>query len=173
MHRPPRASTKWRAEGFTAVELGAKVGVSARTVLFYTAQHLLPAPQFRAAATRYSREHLVRLAAVRYLQRERRASLADIRRQLEPLSAAELEQLASAFLPELRGATSALTLTTAPILATVPQSPNAVTASDAWQRWVVVPGLEVHLHTAASDEVRALAGRLVLSARDGLEQRST
>lgn len=53
--RRPRKRAKLRLPGFTAAELGAKVGVSARTVRYYTAQHVLPAPQFRgSAASRYA-----------------------------------------------------------------------------------------------------------------------
>ena len=139
-------------EGFTAAELGAKVGVSARTVRFYTAQHLLPAPQFRGAATRYLHEHLLHLAAIRYLQRERRVSLAEIRRQMAPLGAAELEQLAAGMLPELRPAPA--------VPQTAPLAP-VLSLGETWQRWLIAPGLEVHLHAAASAEVRVLAERVM------------
>jgi len=151
--RPPRAKAKLRLEGFTAAELGAKVGVSARTVRFYTAQHLLPAPQFRGAATRYLHEHLLHLAAIRYLQRERRVSLAEIRRQMAPLGAAELEQLAAGLLPELRPAAPAVSQA-------APLAP-VLSFGETWQRWLLAPGLEVHLHAAASAEVRVLAERVV------------
>jgi DNA-binding transcriptional MerR regulator len=158
--RPPRAKVKLRLEGFTAAELGAKVGVSARTVRYYTAQHVLPAPQFRGAATRYLREHLVHLAAIRYLQRERRCSLDTIRRQLEPLPAADLERLAAALLPELASPPPA------------PASPAmpALPAPDAWYRITILPGLEIHVHAAASAEVQSLARSIVREARAPREE---
>jgi hypothetical protein len=60
--KAPRKKARFRVEGMIAAELGAKVGVGARTVRFYTAERLLPSPEFRGAATRYGREHLVCLA---------------------------------------------------------------------------------------------------------------
>jgi DNA-binding transcriptional MerR regulator len=155
--RPPRAKAKLRLDGYTAAELGAKVGVSARTIRFYTAQRLLPAPEFRGAATRYLREHLVHLAAIRFLQRERRASLDAIRRQLEPLGAGELEQLAAGLLPELRPPAPAAASQGAQGAHTAP----LLVLGDTWQRWTIAPGLEIHLHAGASAEVRVLAERLV------------
>jgi DNA-binding transcriptional MerR regulator len=151
--KPPSARAKLRLEGFTAAELGAKVGVSARTVRYYTAQHLLPAPQFRGSATRYLREHLVHLAAIRTLQRDRRYSLAAIRRHLASLTAADLEQLASPLLLDL-----------APV---APAAAPAPSVTDTWHRLTILPGLEIHLHTAASAEVQALARSVVQSIRGG------
>jgi DNA-binding transcriptional MerR regulator len=154
---PPKAKAKLRLDGFTAAELGAKVGVSARTVRYYTAQHVLPSPQFRGSATRYLREHLVHLAAIRALQRERRYSLAAIRSHLTPLSAADLERLAATVLPELA----------TPLAPPLPPAP-AQPASDAWHRLTLLPGLEIHLHAAASSEVRTLARSIVASVQGGL-----
>jgi DNA-binding transcriptional MerR regulator len=154
--RPRRARAKLHLEGFTAAELGAKVGVSARTVRYYTAEHVLPPPQFRGSATRYLREHLIHLAAIRYLQREHGLSLAAIRQHLNPLPVPELERLASFILPEL-----------APPPPVPPVSPTpARSASDAWHRLTLVPGLEIHLHAAASAEVKAIAQRIVSGIRE-------
>jgi DNA-binding transcriptional MerR regulator len=158
--KPPKAKPKLRLDGFTATELGAKVGVSARTVRFYTAQHVLPAPQFRGSATRYLREHLVHLAAIRALQRERRYSLAAIRSHLTPLGAADIERLAATVLPELAVPLASPAL---PAPASVPAPP----ASDAWHRLTLLPGLEIHLHAAASSEVRTLARSIVASVQGG------
>ncbi len=153
--RPPRSRAKLRLEGLTAAELGAKVGLSARTVRYYTAQRVLPSPQFRGAATRYLHEHLVHLAAIVAL-RNRRYSLDAIRRQLEPLDGAALAQLAATVLPELARSTP----TVAPATAITP-----AVVHDAWYRVSVLPGFEVNLHTEASAEVRALAIALVAQAR--------
>jgi DNA-binding transcriptional MerR regulator len=158
--RPPKAKPKLRLEGFTAAELGAKVGVSARTIRYYTAQHVLPSPHFRGSATRYLREHLVHLAAVRALQRERRYSLAAIRSQLTPLGAADLERLAATVLPELGAPLASPPL---PEPASLPAAP----ASDAWYRLALLPGLEIHLHAAASSEVRTLARSIVANVQGG------
>jgi DNA-binding transcriptional MerR regulator len=159
---PPKAKPQLRLEGFTAAELGAKVGVSARTVRYYTAQHVLPSPQFRGSATRYLREHLLHLAAIRALQRERRCSLAAIRRELAPLDAAALERLAAKVLPEL--ATPAALAQSQP--PTPP--PSSLPLTDAWHRLTLVPGLELHVHAAASSEVRALARHVMASVQNTL-----
>jgi DNA-binding transcriptional MerR regulator len=155
--RPPRTRAKLVLPGFTAAELGAKVGMTARTVRYYTAQGILPAPQFRGSATRYVREHLIHLAAIRHLQRDRRYSLAAIRQHLAPLSAVELEGLAAVVLPEFAE----------PPAAAPPAVTPAQSASDAWHRLTLVPGLEIHLHAAASSEVRALAQGIVKGVQGG------
>ncbi len=159
--RAPKSKPKLRLEGFTAAELGAKVGVSARTVRYYTAQRVLPSPQFHGSATRYLREHLVHLAAIRALQRERRYSLSAIRSHLAPLGAAELERLAVTVLPELAAPV-------APPAQAAPVAPPAPVASDAWHRLTLLPGLEIHLHAAASGELRALARSIVASVQGGV-----
>jgi DNA-binding transcriptional MerR regulator len=147
-----------RIEGFTAAELGAKVGISARTVRYYSAERVLPAVTFRGTATRYTREHLVRLAAVRYLQKNSRLSLQGIRSRLDSVAEAEVERLAVTFLPEL-----------APKLPVTPAhtAPLPLPIHDAWHRMQVLPGLEIHLHASAGPEARTLAQTLLASATQG------
>ncbi|HEX3773170.1 MAG TPA: MerR family transcriptional regulator [Polyangiaceae bacterium] len=142
--------------GFSAAELGAKVGVSARTVRYYTAQRVLPAAVFRGAATRYLREHLIHLAAIRALQRDQRLSLSAIRKQLESLSIEERERLAGILLPEL-----------APPSSPSAAAPSAPAVNDVWYRLAIVPGLEIHCHAATSPEVQALARAIVERVRAG------
>ena len=153
--RSPRKRRKLQLEGLTARELGAKVGVTARTVRFYTTERLLPSTTFRGTATRYLRPHLVHLAAVRQLQRVTSLSLAGIRKKLDTTPADEIEKLAAAFLPEL-----APPAPPSPAAPSLPQLPL-----DTWYRLTVVPGLEIHCHATASTEVRALARSLADSAR--------
>lgn len=162
--RAPRRKPRFRVEGWTAAELGSKVGVSARTVRFYTAQGVLPSPEFRGAATRYSRQHLVFMAAIRWLQRERRMSLLGIRQYLQSAANEEVERIAGAFLPEL---------VAAPLPATAPEGVPAIAASkpiasDTWHRVSILPGLEVHWHATANAEVQALACKLVSELRSAV-----
>jgi DNA-binding transcriptional MerR regulator len=77
----------------TLAELSALADVPVRTIRYYIAQGLLPAPGREGAATRYPLVALHRLRLVRQLQREH-LPLAEIRRQLEQLSDAEIEALA-------------------------------------------------------------------------------
>jgi DNA-binding transcriptional MerR regulator len=152
----PRKKARFRVEGMTAAELGARVGVSARTVKYYASQGVLPAAVFRGAATRYGHQHLLCLAAIRWLQRERRMSLQAIRLNWSKVSQAELERMAGAFLPEL--ARSAAAATVPP--SAEPSNQATLQVSDTWQRFTVVPGLELHLHSSASAEVQRLAREL-------------
>lgn len=161
--RRTRKRPHFAVEGMTAHELAARVGVNVRTVRFYTAEGVLPAPKFRGAATRYGRMHLLRMAAIRELQRDKRLSLPMIRRHLERADVAELERLAAAFLPEL--AAPAAEAAAAPPPAPAPVAPAV---SDTWQRLTLLPGLELHLHASASAEVRALARRFVEDLGGGL-----
>jgi DNA-binding transcriptional MerR regulator len=145
----------------TAAQLAAKAGVTTRTVRFYTAERVLPAPEFRGAATRYGREHLVCLAAIRWLQRERGMSLPTIRDCLRNATADEMERMAVALLPDLAGNTGT-TVVAAPAAVQAPAaSARPVPINDVWHRLTVLPGLEIHCHSAASAEVQALARRLV------------
>ena len=78
-----------QAEGFTIAELAALAGVTVRTIRYYIAQGLLPSPGSLGPMARYADDHLSRLRLIRRLQR-RHLPLADIRRQLEDLSDADV-----------------------------------------------------------------------------------
>jgi DNA-binding transcriptional MerR regulator len=124
-----RAKARFKQEGMTARQLAAKVGVNVRTVRFYTAERVLPAPEFRGAATRYGWMHLLRMAAIRHLQRDKGLSLPSIRRHLESVDAAELERLAVAFLPEL-GAPAAEAVVAAPTAPVAAAAPPVLSVTD-------------------------------------------
>jgi DNA-binding transcriptional MerR regulator len=79
----------------TLAELSALADVPARTIRFYIAQGLLPAPGREGPATRYPLSALHRLRLIRQLQREH-LPLAEIRKRLGPLSDEEIEALAGA-----------------------------------------------------------------------------
>lgn len=160
--KSPRRKARFRVEGLTAAQLGAKVGVSARTVKHYLAQGVLPATTFRGAATRYGHQHLLCLAAIRWLQREQRLSLQAIRLKWRTFSAEDVVRMASALLPELAVAASPV----APP-AQLAASRKDGSVSDTWQRLTILPGLELHLHSAASDDVQRLARELSERLRSG------
>jgi DNA-binding transcriptional MerR regulator len=159
--KPPRKKARFQIEGMTMAQVAAKVGVTARTVRYWTAERVLPAPEFRGAATRYTRQHLVCLAAIRWLQERRRMSLPAIRLHLNTASPEDVERMAIAFLPELAAAGAMPA-----VAATRAASTEGVTVvTDMWQRLTVLPGLEVHLHSTASTEVKALARGFVERTR--------
>lgn len=76
----------------TAEELAEQAGVPVRTVRYYIAEGLLPAPSGRGRGTVYTEEHLLRLRLIRLLVEQRRP-LAEIRQQLAGLSIDEVRAL--------------------------------------------------------------------------------
>ena len=166
--KPRRARNQSSLVGFTAAELGAKVGITARTVRFYASQRLLPEPQFRGRNTRYVREHLVQLAAIRHLQGGHRLALEAIREQLARLTPVEIERLAVARLPELAPPAPA----PAPAPNTGGERPTEW-LTGKWQRVTVLPGLEVHLQEGAGDVVRDIANQISHAARRSWFERLT
>lgn len=127
-------------------ELAAEAGVSSRTVRYYVQRGLLPAPEFRGRDTTYGPEHLARLRAIKRLQ-EAWLPLDQIQAELERRTEAEIDALALG-----RGE---------PVEA--PPAEEAQPASEPvsrWRRWVIAPGLEIHLSDDADEATRALAHEL-------------
>jgi DNA-binding transcriptional MerR regulator len=92
-------------EGFDLPELSRAAGVTPRTIRYYVAQGLLPAPVSRGPGARYERRHLDRLQLIRRLQREH-LPLAEIRARLEQLDDTAVR--AALRTPERRMESSAL-----------------------------------------------------------------
>jgi DNA-binding transcriptional MerR regulator len=162
-------------EGLTVKELARKVGVTARVVRYYTAEGLLPRPVLRGSATRYGCGHLLRLAAIRALQQQG-MTLARIRAQLARYDLPAIQKEAAQLLPELGPAEPQTRAHTALASQPVPSAPSpeplaahsAANLNDAWHRLTILPGLEVHVHAAASPEVQALARSLVERDNDSM-----
>jgi DNA-binding transcriptional MerR regulator len=137
--------------------LAAKAGTTPRTVRYYVQRGLLPAPEFRGRDTAYRREHLVRLRAIRKLQ-ERYLPLDVIQATLSGRTLAEIERLAEGKdLPH--GASSHASVAGATHDHRVP-APRPVQAR-SWLRFVLAPGLELHLEQGADSSTRALADALL------------
>jgi DNA-binding transcriptional MerR regulator len=85
-------------QSYTIGDLARRADVTPRTVRYYVAQGLLPSPQTLGPASRYGESHLARLQLIRRLQR-RHLPLAEIRRQLEALSDAEVRAALAAAEP--------------------------------------------------------------------------
>ncbi|MFP2962686.1 MerR family transcriptional regulator [Myxococcus sp. 1LA] len=149
----PKTQSEWKL-----AELAEAVGVSPRTVRYYVQRGLLPAPPFRGPDTVYGEEHLVRLKAIRVLQ-ARFLPLDAIQAELQRLSLDELRQLADS------DATPTLPVYAqpAPGPATVApqQAPRRpATGLNRYERWELLPGLELHVSEAADTKTRALAERV-------------
>jgi len=147
----------WKLE-----ELAQQAGVSARTVRYYVQRGLLPAPVFRGRDTVYSDEHLLKLKAIRHLQ-ERFVSLDAIQRQLEHCSRAELCALIAA--PSNANARMPAAETRSYQPHTAPAPPQATASpprvGEHWQRWILAPGLELHLSESADAITRRQAEELL------------
>ncbi len=77
---------------YSLTDLADLVGVTPRTVRYYIAQGLLPAPDKVGPGARYTEGHLDRLRLIRRLQREH-LPLAEIRTRLEPLDDDQVREL--------------------------------------------------------------------------------
>lgn len=136
-------------------ELVRLAGVSPRTVRYYVQRGLLPPPVFRGRDTAYSQEHFIRLHAIRRLQ-ERFLPLDAIQGELDQRSLAELQALADGreeAVPVFR-----------PVSSESRQRPTLPTEDkdgEQWQRWVLVPGLELHLSVQASPATHRFAQDLL------------
>ena len=135
--------------------LARQAGISPRTVRYYVQRGLLPPPVFRGRDTAYSEEHLLRLRAIRRLQ-ERFLPLDAIQRELDQRSLAELQALAEG--QEEVAPVSRLTLSESKLM---PALSSERRDGEQWQRWVVAPGLELHLSAQASPATQRLAHDLL------------
>jgi Ca-activated chloride channel family protein len=134
-------------ETYKLDELAEKAGASPRTVRYYVQRGLLPAPEFRGKDTAYTREHLVRLRAIKKLQ-ERFLPLDAIQTELASRSLEDIERITEG------GA--AVSLRPEPSMVHPYRSPPNIGGS-RWSKWEVAPGLELLLADGAADEVRELA----------------
>jgi DNA-binding transcriptional MerR regulator len=144
--RKPRAR---EAESFRLEELADAVRVPVRTIRYYIQRGLLAAPDFRGAHTIYTREHRLRLDAIRALQ-ERDLPLDEIARRLAAMTPGELAAAA-------RGELAA-----EPARSPVAPERMPPLPVPAARRWVLVlaPGLELHLAEDAPASSHRLAARL-------------
>jgi DNA-binding transcriptional MerR regulator len=141
-------------------ELAAAAGVSPRTVRYYVQRGLLPAPAFRGRDTAYSGEHLLRLRAIKRLQ-ESFLPLDAIQAELEKRSPAELENLvAGGHEPRPPGPVRGPLVFPAappPYRAPLPLPRTG----ERVVRYVLRPGLELHLSEGADAATRALCEKLL------------
>lgn len=79
-------------EGMLISELARRANVSVRTIRFYIAEGLLPAPQSRGRFVTYGEDALLRLQVIRHLK-DAYLPLREIRDRLAHLSTAEVQRL--------------------------------------------------------------------------------
>lgn len=148
-------------------ELADACGVSARTVRYYVQRGLLPAPVFRGRDTAYGEEHRIRLLAIKKLQ-QAYLPLDAIERELERRSFSELREIAEGKRNIER---PARVPSREPSLAEgVPSWPEEVppprvhphprAGGERYERYVLAPGLELHVSENASEDVKRWAERI-------------
>lgn len=129
---------------FKLGELAEAAGVTPRTVRYYIAQGLLPSPGRLGPSTRYGADHLFRLRLIKQLQ-EDHLPLAEIRQQLEGLSARPVDRQASS--PR---ASTKLAMALGSAHPGVTERPRDVAGSTQWERFALAPGIEVHVRRPSS-----------------------
>jgi DNA-binding transcriptional MerR regulator len=135
----------------------------------YLQRGVLPPPPFMGSATRYQRQHLVRLLAIRRLRVDENLTLDAIRTRLAALSSEELEALATANLPA-GPLSDVLGKVAAP---PAPVTPARRSISPHLPRWVRIElalGLELHVRSDASVEVTDLARRIRATCSTSIER---
>ena len=145
---------------WTLAELAAETGVAPRTIRHYLARGLLPPVELHGARTVYGREHWLRLLAVRNHVKEYR-SLLLAREDLRRASTAELERLAGiapepAPAPPEPAPPEAAEIA-APSPAAAVEDGDGAPSGERWERFALLPGLELHLRGDATPIVRHLA----------------
>lgn len=182
-----------KSDGYSIEDLASRVGVPVRTVRFYIAEGLLPGPESRGKAAHYGESHLLRLQVIRRLV-EQRIPLKAIPDYLDRLSPVEQEALLAAddgasAAPELAtpgnaeaGMSQAILdelvqrarlhrqaaspaarpgqfIVTSPPTAAPPPKPG-----EAWERWEIAPGIELHMRRELAERhharIQALLPRL-------------
>ncbi len=147
-----RRPSRWKLD-----ELAQRAGVSPRTVRYYVQRGLVPAPEFRGPDTAYTEEHLTRLRAIRALQ-ERHLPLDAIESALAGRTTADIARIAAGeALPE--GVGAAVTGAT-PAASREPERAQTDDEPARWLRYVLAPGVELHVDESAGEEARALADAL-------------
>lgn len=135
------------AEGYTIDELAREAGVTPRAIRYWVRREVLPRPKFRASATRYGAEYVARIGALKALQRQG-LDLREIRRRLENLAPAEVEQLAAS------------TMAPAKAPDAPPAALHAALVAERWHRVVLIPGLELSLREGMGPAVVKMANEI-------------
>ncbi len=156
---------------YDLAELSERGHVTPRTVRYYIQQGLLRSPGVSGPGAKYGEGHLRRLLLIRRMQ-QAHLPLAEIRRRLEGLSDAEVEDLGTAA-DYARGLLSAAAAR-GPVPLMSPSSSAAPPAAERsqWERISLTPDLELHLRRPLSREHNKLVERLLAYARRLLEETS-
>ncbi|MCC6628064.1 MAG: MerR family transcriptional regulator [Chloroflexi bacterium] len=171
--------------GYTIDEMASAVDVPVRTVRYYLAEGLLPGPGKRGKGALYSGAHVQRLRLIRRLV-ARHVPLSDIGTQLASLDdddvrrlLAQEERQATQLVAEAASSSPrdyvATLLRQADVVGDAPRARAAYSLAapvapqpprpETWQRWEVLPGLELLVRRDLAGTHRRLIERLIALAR--------
>ncbi len=88
---------------FWISELAERTGVSTRTIRYYIEEGLLPQPEVQGKYAVFNEDYLIRLQLIKYLK-EAYLPLKEIKRRLEDLQIAEMQELVALFQQDPAGA---------------------------------------------------------------------
>jgi DNA-binding transcriptional MerR regulator len=171
----------------------AEAGVTPRTVHFYIQQGLLPPAGSQGPGARYGPGHLARLRLIKLLQGEH-LPLSDIRRRLEALDDAQVEQLVrehqnqrpsrstaveyirnvlSGIRPgtPIQGRTLSLSVEE-PRIAPSRASANQLSERSQWERITLAPDIELHIRRPLSRIQNRKVEKLLHQAKEILREES-
>jgi DNA-binding transcriptional MerR regulator len=181
--------------GLTIDELAERFELRPRTIHFYITQGLLPSPGTRGRGVRYGEEHQLRLELITHLTR-RHVPLAEIKERLDGLTTEELRRLVeeerrqtedlklakrepssrsyvAALLKQARSAhTDAADAPEdsgrgAAHFRRAGSEPDASRRrGQAWRRWELAPGVELHASDMGERRYRTLIKRLLQVAEE-------
>ncbi len=161
-------------------ELAERAGVSLRTVRYYVSEGLLPPPGGASQKSVYTREHLLRLEAIKRLK-ARYLPLAEIRRTLAGMSLVEMEELVRSEPPAVRSkaldylasimpGTQAREQYSPPSSVEAPRPPQTQRVfSSVWQHVRLAPGVELQYQLSGNPERDTRIARLIDEATDLLK----
>jgi len=173
-------------------DLAALGDVTPRTIRYYIAQGLLPAPSQVGPGARYGDRHLDRTRLIKLLQREH-LPLAEIRTRLAKMDDRQVAQLAQtpyakqasgsavdyvqSVLREPRPPMAAQTPASFRMMAVdVPQpvlAPSSVPDRSQWDRITLTPDVELHVRRPLTRHHNRLVDRLIATARQLFEEESS
>jgi len=169
------------AKTYDLRDLCNEAGVTPRTVHYYIQQGLLPPAGERGPGARYGEEHLLRLRAIRRLQRAH-LPLAEIRKQLEHATDSELRALAASQAPPdsaLEFIRATLAMAAEPVEGMTAfrrdaareagTPPRTGPERSQWERVTLHPDVELHIRRPLSRELNRRVDRLIALARALME----
>ena len=178
-----------KATAYSLAELANEAAVSTRTVRYYTQHGLLPPPRGGGAGAYYDDGHLARLRLIKRLQ-STHLPLAEIRKQLKPLSDAEVnavlekesQEVADTAVEYIRSVLNVRETT----LRDAASPPALLRFAEAWQPLVfpqtteptrahwerigLSPDIELHVRRPLSHPQNKAVNRILEAAREILKE---